>query len=269
ALEFQQHLSNLLFYYIPAFSAGPERQALGIYVPELHALLSRIMAMGAFGSSPRLNRHTPMGTIRKIEDAVFYPGAQSKLFAAVKQNDAKRVTEVIQGGAYVDGWDDKGHTPLHHAALAGHTESAIALIQRGADVNLSPHPKRETALRTAMSKRHWKTAAALVANGASLDTGIHRTWLENAMCATSKSGDIESLRIFLDAGINPDITQTNGVTPLMCAANGNQPETAKLLIRAGADVNARASHNRSALRYAQSGRFHKLAEILKNAGARE
>ncbi len=49
--------------------------------------------------------------------------------------------------------------------------------------------------------------------------------------------------------------------PLMCAAQANQLRTAALLNKAGADVNARASLNRSALRYAISGRFAEMTKI--------
>ena len=126
---------------------------------------------------------------------------------------------------------------------------------------VSPRQKR-TPLSRALSQGHWKTASALIARGASLEVAsLHPTWLKNAMCGSSSSGDAASLQVFVDAGFDLDIAAGNGVTPLMCAAQANQLPTAALLNKAGADVNARASLNRSALRYAIIGRFAEMTKI--------
>ncbi len=155
-----------------------------------------------------------------------------------------------------------------YAALNGHTDAALALIDGGVDIDtVSPREKR-TPLARALSQGHWKTASALILRGASLEVAsLHHAWLKNAMCGSSSSGDAASLQVFVDAGFDLDIAASNGVTPLMCAAQANQLRTAALLIKAGADVNARASHNRSVLRYAISGRFAEMTKILKAAGA--
>ncbi len=270
ALEFQQHLSNLLFHYVPAFDEGPNRQALARYVPELHALFKRVLTTGAYGAWPRQNRQTPMVMIGKVEDAVSFEGSQRALFAAVSQKDAVRVAEVLKAGAFVDGWDEQGRSPLFGAARAGDTASVVALIEGGADVDLVSHPKADTPLAIALSKRHWSTAAALIAHGASLQKpGVNRIWLEQALCGVGYTGDTDSLRIFLEAGLAPDLAPRNGLTPLMCAAQGKRVETATMLIKAGADVNARASHNRTPLRLARSARSPELIELLQQAGAME
>jgi len=270
AMELQQHLHALLHHYIPAFPEGPKRQALARHVPELHALFKRVVATGAFGASPRLNRQTPMDMIRRIEDGVAFPGSQTALFVAVARNDAARAAEILAAGAYADGWDREGKSPLFIAASGGATETVRVLIAGGAEIDLTPHPRWQTPFAGALSRRHWQTAAALIAHGASLEGhGVNRTALESAMCGMSHAGDATALRVFLDAGIAPDLAPAGSVTPLMCAAQGKQLETAKLLIRAGANVNARASHNRTALKIATGNRLGELVEVLKAAGARE
>lgn len=268
--ELGAHLYNLNYHYIPTFEEGPERQALGRYVPSLHAILRRGMATGAFDLSPPQTFQRQIKELRQFEDAVSFPYALSELYEAISHNDGSRVTHIIKGGAFLDGWGKKGQGALFYAALNGYTDAALALIDGGVDIDaVSPLQKR-TPLARALSQGHWKTAAALIARGASLKAAsLQNTWLKNAMCASSSSGDAASLQIFVDAGIDLDIAASNGVTPLMCAARANQLPTAALLIKAGADVNARASHNRSALRYAISGRFAEMTGILKAAGATE
>ncbi len=269
-MELQQHLNKLLYRYIPTFKEGPERQALGRHVPSLHAIFRRVLATGGFDASPYLTFQHQIKTLRKIEDALSFPGALSALQAAVSQNDGARVTQIIKAGAFLDGWGKKGQGALLFAAREGYRDAALALIEGGVDIDAVSRRQGVTPLAAALSKRHWNTAAALIARGASLKVGsIHHRWLDNAMCGTSDSGDAASLQVFLEAGIDVDSAPSNGVTPLMCAAKGNQPHTTALLIKAGADVNARASHNRSALRHALSGRFAEVTKILKAAGAKE
>jgi len=271
ALEFRNHLDNLLYYYIPAFDEGTTRKALGRHVPGLHGLFKQVLATGAFGPWPSTDRLLPIEVIRQIEKAVSYPASQRALFDAVSRNDATRVVELVKAGAYVDAWDEEGRTPLFLAARAGHTESAIALVEGGAQIDLSRHTEPRTAFSAALSDRQWKTAAALMARGASSPPvdGPYRQWFVYALYSLSYQGDIASLRVFLDAGMSPNLAESSGVTPLMGAAKGNQYEAARMLINAGADVNARASHNRTALGMAKAGRFTKLVELLEEAGARD
>lgn len=271
ATEFRDHLNTLLYYYIPAFSEGPKRKAIGQHIPRLHSLFKRVLATGAFGPWPSTDRTLPIETLRQIQKAVSYPASQSALFDAVSRNDATRVAELVKAGAYLDGWDDEGRTPLFLAARAGHTECAVALVEGGAQIDLPRHTEPRTAVSAALSDRHWKTAAALMARGASAPPvdGPYRQWFVNALYSLSYQGDIASLRVFLDAGISPNLAESSGVTPLMGAAKGNQYEAGRMLIDAGADVNARASHNRTALGIAKAGRFTKLVELLEQAGARD
>ncbi|HFX6065138.1 TPA: ankyrin repeat domain-containing protein, partial [Klebsiella pneumoniae] len=49
----------------------------------------------------------------------------------------------------------------------------------------------------------------------------------------------KALRYLLDRGANPNTANSFGKTPLMYAAQYNQIQSAKLLLRAGADINAK------------------------------
>jgi len=52
-------------------------------------------------------------------------------------------------------------------------------------------------------------------------------------------GRVEVARILIDAGANVNARDSHGETALMRAAQMGYAETAKLLIESGADVNAR------------------------------
>lgn len=64
------------------------------------------------------------------------------------------------------------------------------------------------------------------------------------------AGDIEAMRWFLGQGTRPDLRDPQGVTPLMVAAFIGDAEGTRLLVAAGADVNARARDGRTVLAFA-------------------
>ena len=51
------------------------------------------------------------------------------------------------------------------------------------------------------------------------------------------TGDTEAVRLFLDAGFSPDITDSKGIPALSIAVRSQVPEVAEMLIKAGSDIN--------------------------------
>lgn len=75
---------------------------------------------------------------------------------------------LVARGAAVDVTDDKGHTPLHMAARAGHTPMAAFLIEAGADPNRRDD-KGLTPLHQAVIGDHADTVRLLLNRGANPD----------------------------------------------------------------------------------------------------
>lgn len=95
------------------------------------------------------------------------------------------------------------------------------------------------------------------------------------LCA--QLGNREAVHLYLDSGMNVDVRNTEGRTPLMgaVAADSLSPwfdrneEIVRFLIANGANVNAVDKYGTSALKLAMNLTRLKIARILTEAGAKE
>jgi ankyrin repeat protein len=89
-------------------------------------------------------------------------------------------------------------------------------------------------------------------------------------CAAWK-GHAEVVEALLAAGADIDDHNQNdhwGTTPLHAAAHGNQKNVAEVLIAQGADLNARNLNNRTPLEETEVHNSTAVAKLLRAAGAR-
>lgn len=78
---------------------------------------------------------------------------------------------LVARGAEIDVADDKGHTPLHMAARAGHTPMVSYLLDAGADPT-HRSDKGLTPLYQAVTGGHVESVRVLLANGADPSVGV-------------------------------------------------------------------------------------------------
>ncbi|HXG91042.1 MAG TPA: ankyrin repeat domain-containing protein [Blastocatellia bacterium] len=122
-------------------------------------------------------------------------------------------------------------TALMRAALIGHTQAIILLLDRGVD----PNSKDESG----------------------------RTPLMEAIFA----GHTDTIEALLERGADPNIADECGWTALMEAASKGHCEIVKLLLAHNADVNARTNRGWTVLKTTLKGNAA-ITKILKEAGAR-
>jgi ankyrin repeat protein len=63
--------------------------------------------------------------------------------------------------------------------------------------------------------------------------------------------------------------RSDGATPLMFAAGAGKSELVRMLLAAGAEVNARLGDGTTALAWAKQHGYPQTAELLRQAGGRE
>lgn len=129
---------------------------------------------------------------------------------------------------------------------------------------LSPKTKQNHAAALSRAVRQGDAAA--------LKDLLGRTELEELTLADPpllmQARDPEMVRLLLDRGVNPNRASSSGETPLMQAAASGQAEIVRLLIAAGADLNAvDPRYGSTALIRALDAERDETAQILREAGA--
>lgn len=170
---------------------------------------------------------------------------------------------------------DIGYTPLLYAAQGGHADVARLLIEHGADVH---HTARggKTALAQAIWRSDLKVMQLLAAAGARCDA--------RQFGLAVRHSSPETVRFLLELGADPDAVPSqhgrlpgpHAPPPVIAAAQRGDPVVLRLLIDAGANVNAQDHNGWSALRWAresgsrrQSQDMTGIVALLEGGGAED
>ena len=167
-----------------------------------------------------------------------------------------------------------GDTALMMAARAGKTAGVKALLDHRSDVNAKESWGGTTALMWAASEKHPKVLALLVAAGADLNV---RSKIVPAPQARGDGNMLGFAPRELQPGEKPEslirgkdlnvVLPSGGLTALMFSARENDLESVKLLLDAGADIDAAAGDLSSALGLAIQNGAYDVASYLIDRGA--
>jgi ankyrin repeat protein len=194
------------------------------------------------------------------------------LHTAAAQGHKEVVELLVRCGARVDGINSKGRTPaiaamqedhraiveylvgegavvnLHLAAYLGDVDKVKSLIDAGADVN-AKDSNTWTPLLYAGSGGHWEVARALITAGADLNAKADgRSFARQFDCGTVlhcavRGGHAELAELLLDRGVDREVRDKYGETPLEWAVRNGRLAMVQLLIAKGANPNSRAKEN--------------------------
>lgn len=253
----------------PAFPSAAEAAAGG----DLETL-ALLLDAGADPDAPGVGGWTPLHyaardgnypLMRRLLDAGADPGRPkadgwTPLHLAAHNGKVLAAFMLLEGGADPDPLNDEGKTPAQLAAAsenAGKDELAAYLreprpepylaeaawaglddvVGRLLDQGVSPDARTlwgRSAASMAASEGRTSTVRLLVEHGASLEGEAGISVLTNA----AQAGDTATVQLLLGLGVAPDGGLTadgSGVwVPVSAAVRGNQPETLRLLLDAGA-----------------------------------
>ncbi|CVK87440.1 related to ankyrin [Fusarium mangiferae] len=201
------------------------------------------------------------------QECYYDTGPEMPLKQAICRYDNRFIELLTVKGANIHCLIGGSLTPLLVSLERGNEDAASFLLSKGADPNVVDISGRFTALGLAFEKGFsLPTVQLLVQRGADVNRpSIWATPLEQAVQGDFRQNDLfERCRILLAAG--SDFNASTGSTAIQIAVSRNRLELAKLLIDAGADVNASMTGS-TALQLAVHKNDTDLAKLLVEAGA--
>lgn len=179
---------------------------------------------------------------------------------------------LVEHGADVTIPNKFGYTALHASTNGKHLEIVKYLLANGADVGAKDDRGR-TPLFFASESNSLALVRLHLEHGSDLDARDHNLW--TPLYAAVNRGSLKVAEYLIEQGAQVTSETAEGSrSPLLSASFAGNVDMVKLLLEAGADVNARigSSHSHSrgmtALQIAEKQGHQGVVELLKNAGAK-
>jgi ankyrin repeat protein len=189
-------------------------------------IVNLLLHNGADINALDAERHTPLDIVGEL----LIPDLLSK---ARDSADYLMARGAHTGGISADGNPLADvDRELFMATIAGNAELVRQAVAQGAHVNVRDSLFRSPLIRAAQLGR-WEATKALLDNGADLELTESR-WPLTPLHVAAAGGYANLVELLLAHGVKVDVTAASGITPLRVVGNA---ETAVVLLRAGADAN--------------------------------
>jgi uncharacterized protein len=163
------------------------------------------------------------------------------------------IAALLKAGADPDSPGADGQTTLMLIARTGNVEAARLLIEHGAHINATEKQHEQTALMWASAESQPAMVRELIAHGADVNArehvneGVAQVSSEpraqhlsygglTPMLYATREGCVTCVQALVDGGAKLNMTDPEGVTPLIEAVANAHFDTAKYLIAKGANV---------------------------------
>lgn len=189
--------------------------------------------------------------------SVSHAGSYDDFFTAIVRDDATEVSALLRRGFDPNTVDASGTAGLLVAIKVGSMSVALALTnwpQTNAEVR---NAADESALMLAALKGELALCQSLIKKGADVNKP---GWAPLHYAATN--GHLDIMNLLLEKNAYIDAASPNGTTPLMMAAHYGTESAVKLLLEAGADPLLKNTQGLSAIDFAHTGNRTESANII-------
>ena len=190
------------------------------------------------------------------------------IYTAAERGNARIIRRLLAAGAKANGTDRSGETLLMAAIRSGSVDAVTALVEAGADVNAADPQLGHSVLMLAVRSDSAPIVKLLLTRGASLEART-RVGPKPAVRPPGAGGGSHGVGI-VRSGVPPQGEQLpapGGMTPLLFAARDGSFDAARVLIEAGADVNAADPNGITPLMMAITNGKIPVAQLLVDKGA--
>jgi uncharacterized protein len=194
-------------------------------------------------------------------------GATPLQLAAINGN-AAIIERLIKAGADPNVPLTKyGDTPLMMAARTGRPEAIRVLLDNAAQINAAETWGGTTALMWAVSESHPEAVKILIDRGANVNVRSKIVPSEGRRGGSTSNSSVTSLPRDPEPGEKPKKDYYGGFTPLHFAVRQGDMESTRLLVAAGADVNAITADGKVSLELAIYNGHYEIASFLIDSKA--
>ena len=240
-------------------------------------------------------------------------GPSVDIWEAARTGNIEAVKQHLAAGVDVNAKDVDGINPLHYATWTDHKETVELLITNGADVNAKdaagntpldlsiskleiadllryhggktekelenaepvteaaqPEPPTvkapDISIHEAAAEGNIEAVIQHLANG--VDVNVKNDFGFTPLLKAAQFGRREVAELLIAKGADVSVKDKFGRTPLHCAADEDQTEVAELLIAAGADVNGRDNGDRTPLDFAVMKKQNEISDLLRKHGGK-
>lgn len=184
-------------------------------------------------------------------------------------DEAKKISYLLKAGADINAVDAKGATPLHVAAAEGCLASVEPLVKYKADINSRDTDGLTVLHRAAQSLTDSEAIIELlIAKGANVNMRDNSGL--TAICHAAEHGTLNSLQILVANGADMFVRSSTGETVLhMAVKKYHMPlEKVEFLMERGVNVNLLDFSGTSPLHYAALETSYETVKFLVEHGAK-
>lgn len=193
--------------------------------------------------------------------SLTFASSYDDFFVAVKRNDGRAVSSLVERGFDPNTRDPKGGVALILAIQGENTAVVEALLARPETRVDLLNAAGESALMMAALRGNLDLCQRLIARGAAVN---QPGWTPLHYAATGP--EPKTVQLLLERGAVVDAEAPNRDTPLIMAARYGKEESVKLLLAKGADRKHTNQLNQTAADAARSGGREWLAVELSKPG---
>jgi len=193
-----------------------------------------------------------------------------RFYEAARSQDITLLDKLIKDIGSIDAVDSKGRSLIYWSSINGYSDFVNHLLKKGANPHLTVSWKDEqTALHAAAMHGHIGVMEHLLQAGMAVDLETRHQVTPLILAARNAQPDAVAFLISRGASVwHTDYWGKTGLHDMMLAENENHlMETISILIRAGADVNARSVDGETPLMQMSQICGVRILEMLLQHGA--